>query len=68
MLQPEILLGNREAYRAGRFVYTVEGRNVLVTRDDKTGPLVQTVAMYEYRNQDHAADAAWHLATLQANA
>lgn len=52
-----------ESYRAGKFVYTADGKDVLVTKDD--GPSIITIALYTYKNHDAACDAAWKMATKQ---
>jgi hypothetical protein len=54
-------------YKAGNFVYSVDGRCVLVTKNTSQGLFVN-VALYQYQTVEAAEDAAYRMAFKQANA
>lgn len=58
--------GDLESYRAGRFVFTADDRDVIVTKDTKTG--IVSVSMYTYRNHEEACEMAWKMACRQMRA
>ena len=66
--EPEIISDwSNEAFRVGRFTWIVDNNCVIVTKDVKNG-LFETIALYEYKDYETAAENAWKMACRQIKA
>ena len=61
-------VGLLDGYRVGPFVWSIDGRDVIVTKDVAGTPLVNTIAMYTYQSHDDAIDNAYRMAYKQSRA